>query len=87
MKMCCICGCILTEGKCLSCGHQECEKCAPYVEKLRLELTVNERNALLSILIDHVRQKDSTLEWIDLTDGTTVTLERLMTLVSTAPRR
>jgi hypothetical protein len=25
---CCVCGCVLTDGRCASCGHVECGKCA-----------------------------------------------------------
>lgn len=28
-KECCVCGALLTDHVCLSCGHEECEKCSP----------------------------------------------------------
>jgi len=32
-KTCCMCGAILTDGKCLSCDHRRCEACPVYVPK------------------------------------------------------
>jgi hypothetical protein len=32
-KNCHICGCLLTDGKCLSCGHEQCDECPVHVPK------------------------------------------------------
>lgn len=33
MKTCHICGTLLTDRKCLSCGHQECDQCPVWADK------------------------------------------------------
>lgn len=49
-----------------------------------IRLTPVQRNALLSVLIDHSLRKDSTQVWVDVVNQTTVTINDLLHLLTMA---
>ena len=49
-----------------------------------IRLNVAQQSALLSVLVDHSLRKDSTREWIDIVNQSTVTIEDLLSLVAVA---
>ena len=51
---------------------------------IRLELTRMQQSALTMILVDWMRQPESTREWIDIVNDETVTIEDLLTIVARA---
>lgn len=55
-------------------------------EEITITLTRQEYFALLSILVDHRLKRDSTLEWLDVLNDQTVTIDDLMMKVTGAER-
>lgn len=47
-------------------------------EEITITLTRQEYYALLSILVDHRLKRDSTIEWINVADDHTVTIDDLL---------
>lgn len=54
------------------------------MEGITITLTRQEYFALVSILVDHRRTRDSTLEWVDVLNDRTVTIDDLMMKVTGA---
>ena len=76
-------GCIHVDEHLLDVGIRlEITRGAPHPPRAILRLTQHEHSALLGVLIEYMRQPDSTQEWIDVLTDHTVTIGDLLALVS-----
>jgi hypothetical protein len=56
-KTCCVCGCGLTNGTCLSCNHTECARCPVYVEKPRYDELEQQLKTARELLLEYRRSR------------------------------